>query len=140
MTENIINILKRNNITVTIIARESGLDVAQVNQVIKRPVATWSVHLLNAVAYALDERPGELLDQIQAFPFELHTDDDALTIQRVQFSTAAVYQQVRFAVESNVLEGWKPTTMEIMLLKAAAERPDDEILTEIERLFGDEND
>ena len=72
--------------------------------------------------------------------FRSHTDDDQLTIQHVQFQTPSSYQQVRFAVESNVLEGWEPTTTEVRRLKESAENPDDEILMEIEQLFGDEDD
>ncbi|GGI64200.1 helix-turn-helix domain-containing protein [Limosilactobacillus caviae] len=140
MAESIVNILKTNNITVSFVAQESGLDVAQVSAALKRPVATWSIQILNAFADALAERPGELLDQLQDLPFQLQTDDDHLMIQRVRFSNRSSYQQVRFAVESNVLEGWKPTAKEIRLLKEAAETPDTEMQTEIERLFGDKND
>ncbi len=137
MAENIINILKTNNMTVAFVAQESGLDVAQVNETLKRPVATWSIQILNALADALGERPGELLDRIQDFDFHLHTDDDQLTIQHVQFQTPSSYQQVRFAVESNVLEGWEPTTTEVRRLKESAENPDDEILMEIEQLLAE---
>lgn len=140
MVESIVNILKANNITVSFVAQESGLDVAQVGAALKRPVATWSIQILNAFADALAERPGELLDQLQDLPFQLQTDDDQLMIQRVRFSNRSSYQQVRFAVESNVLEGWKPTAKEIRLLKEAAETPDTEMQTEIKRLFGDKND
>ncbi len=183
----IINILKTNNMTVAFVAQESGLDVAQVNETLKRPVATWSIQILNALADALGECPGELLERIQDFDFHLHTDDDQLTIQHVQFQTPSSYQQVRFAdalgecpgelleriqdfdfhlhtdddqltiqhvqfqtpssyqqvrfaVESNVLEGWEPTATEVRQLKESAENPDDEILMEIEQLFGDEDD
>ena len=97
MAENIINILKTNNMTVAFVAQESGLDVAQVNETLKRPVATWSIQILNALADALGERPGELLERIQDFDFHLHTDDNQLTIQRVQFQTPSSYQQPGFA-------------------------------------------
>ncbi|MBC8744660.1 helix-turn-helix transcriptional regulator [Lactobacillus sp. Marseille-P7033] len=140
MVESIVNILKANNITVSFVAQESGLDIAQVSAALKSPVATWSIQILNAFADALAERPGELLDQLQDLPFQLQTDDDQLMIQRVRFSNRSSYQQVRFAVESNVLEGWKPTAKEIRLLKEAAETPDTEMQTEIKRLFGDKND
>lgn len=140
MAEKIDHILKANNITIALVAQESGLDVAQVRAALKRPVATWSVQILNALAETLGERPGELLDQIQDFPFHLQKDDRQLTIQRVQFSSLATYQQVRFAVESNVLEGWEPTAKEVRILRETAEHPDDEMIAEIEQLFGDEND
>ena len=55
----------------------------------------------------------------------------------MQFQTPSSYQQVRFAVESNVLEGWEPTATDVRRLKESAENPDDEILMEIEQLFGD---
>ncbi|MBB1100157.1 helix-turn-helix transcriptional regulator [Limosilactobacillus agrestis] len=140
MAKNIINILRTNHITVAFVAQESGLDVAQVNKALQRPVATWSIQILNALADALGERPGELLEQIQDFPFQLQTDDGQLTIQHVQFQTLSSYQQVRFAVESNVLEGWEPTAKEVRMLREAAENPDDEMASEIERLFGDRDE
>ena len=91
MAENIINILKTNNMTVAFVAQESGLDVAQVNETLKRPVATWSIQILNALADALGECPGELLERIQDFDFHLHTDDSARAVPNTFFlSTSSV--------------------------------------------------
>ena len=62
MAENIINILKTNNMTVAFVAQESGLDVAQVNETLKRPVATWSIQILNCLtSVAVGSHPSKTL-------------------------------------------------------------------------------
>ncbi len=69
MAENIINILKTNNMTVTFVAQESGLDVAQVNETLKRPVATWSIQILNALADdANSQTEGNQLQEVPSQP------------------------------------------------------------------------
>lgn len=51
-----------------------------------------------------------------------------------------MYEQIRFVVESEHLEGWQPDEEDILMLLDEAINPSKEIKSEIDRIWGEENE
>lgn len=136
--ETIQEILQKNNLTQSDVAKMSGISLATINQAIKKPVSSWSVRILNAIAGALHQSPGELLDRLQKNQYTLEIDDQRQTIQGVKIEDLELYQEIRFVVQNNVLEGWEPTTEDILFLVDSAEHPDPKLEKEYREIFGDD--
>ncbi|QGF41143.1 helix-turn-helix domain-containing protein [Limosilactobacillus gastricus] len=132
------NLLDDNQITQTMIAETSGISLATINQTLNRPIDSWSIKILDAVAKPLYMSAGQLLDIINPSKFELETNDDLMTIQGVKIDNYEMYQQIRFAVENNVMEGWEPTKQDIEDLLRFAHNPDPEYIARYKEIFGDE--
>jgi transcriptional regulator with XRE-family HTH domain len=134
--ETIQEILQKNNLTQSDVAKMSGISLATINQAIKKPVSSWSVRILNAIAGALHQSPGKLLDRLQKNQYTLEIDNQRQTIQGVHINDRTSFQQLRFVVQNNVLEGWEPTTEDILFLVDSGEHPDPQLEKEYEEIFG----
>ncbi|MEO5285928.1 helix-turn-helix domain-containing protein [Limosilactobacillus allomucosae] len=136
--ETIQEILQKNNLTQSDVARASGISLATINQAIKKPVSSWSIRILNAIAEVLHQSPGKLLDRLQKSQYSLEINDQYQTIQGVKINDLELYQNIRFVVQNNVLEGWEPTTEDILFLVDSAEHPDPKLEKEYQEIFGND--
>lgn len=59
------------------------------------------------------------------------------TIQGVHISNREIFQQIRFTVENNHLEGWNPSKEEIEYLLSKATQADSELEKEYQNIFGE---
>ena len=61
-------------------------------------------------------------------------------LQRIYIEDPQMYEQIRFVVESEHLEGWQPDEEDILMLLDEAINPSKEIKSEIDRIWGEENE
>ncbi|MBB1063424.1 hypothetical protein [Limosilactobacillus fastidiosus] len=69
--------------------------------------------------------------------FSLIIDDQSQSIQGVKFPDRAIYQNIKFVVKSNVMEGWQPTSADIEELKAFMENGHPELEQQFKTIIGD---
>ena len=94
--------------------------------------------MLNAFAIGLGERPGDLLNVLEAQPYILDINDETQTIQGVFIADKETYQQIRTVVEVNHLEGWNPTKSDIQELLDEAINPDPQVAERFEKIWEQE--
>lgn len=136
----ITNLLKREHLSLSDVARISGVAKSTLSSATKRPVETWTIKTLNAFAKGLNEEAGALLNFLQSRSYQLEINDHNQTIQGVQIADKELYQQIRFVVENNHLEGWQPTKEDIEYLVNVAVNPDPQLLKEYHQIFGVHHD
>lgn len=133
-------LLDQKNVSLKEVSEKSGVPVSTLSNAAKKPIESWSIRVLNAFAKGLDEEPSDLLNILQPKGYQLDINDRKQTIQGVYISDKELYQQIRFVVEMEHLEGWNPTTKDIRYLLSSAKNPDPELDKEIDKLFGDQAD
>ncbi|MGQ5710050.1 helix-turn-helix domain-containing protein [Lactobacillus sp. PSON] len=138
MTTTISAILNNNNLTVADIASKSGVARSTLGNAIKKPIESWSIRVLNAFAKGLGMQSPDLLSKLQSDNYELKIDDKNQMIQGIQISDKELYQQVKFAVVNNHLEGWQPTRDDILYLLKEVQKPDPEFDEMYRDLFENE--
>lgn len=138
MATTISAMLNNNNMTVADIAAKSGVARSTLGNAIKKPIESWSIRVLNAFAKGLGMQSPDLLSKLQPDNYELQIDDENQTIQGIQISDQELYQQVKFAVVNNHLEGWQPTRDDILYLLKEVQQPDPEFDAMYKELFEDE--
>ncbi|TSO26298.1 helix-turn-helix domain-containing protein [Lactobacillus sp. LL6] len=138
MTTTISAILNNNNLTVADIASKSGVARSTLGNAIKKPIESWSIRVLNAFAKGLGMQSPDLLSKLQSDNYELKIDDKHQMIQGIQISDKELYQQVKFAVVNNHLEGWQPTRDDILYLLKEVQNPDPEFDEMYRELFENE--
>lgn len=117
------NLLKAHQLTLRDIARQSSISETTLSSTFSRPIDTWSVRVLKALAKALHLRIDELDEKLSAKPFVFDVDEKRHTIQGVKIPEKlffAVYSSVNF----NVMEGWQPTARDIRNLVKQMQQPD----------------
>ena len=72
--------------------------------------------------------------------YVLEINDPNQTIQDVYIEDKETYQQIRFIVESEHLEGWEPTTAEVEFLLAPSLEPNLDLQNEVDQIWGDDHD
>jgi hypothetical protein len=122
---------------ITNISKKSGISKTTLSNAFKRPINTWTIRILNGVATAINESPEKLLHLLQGDQYSLTIDDQARTIQGVKIPDPATYQNIKFTVKSNVMEGWQPSCTDIEELKAFAETSHPELGQKFKEIFGD---
>ena len=136
----ILGLLNNQNISVREVSEISKVPFSTLNNAIKKPIETWSIRVLNAFALALNQAPSKLLEILQPNGYELRIDNDAQTIQGVYSPDKVLFTQIRFVVENQHLEGWKPDKKDIEYLLDRAYNPDPELDDAIDKLVGDKVD
>lgn len=68
--------------------------------------------------------------------FVLKIDNATQTIQGIHISDKLLFTQLRFVVENNCLEGWKPSKEDIKYLIYKAYNPDSKLDDAIDKLLG----
>ena len=122
---------------ITNISEKSGISKTTLSNAFKRPINTWTIRILNGVATAINESPEKLLYLLQGDQYSLTIDDQAQTIQGVKIPDPATYQNIKFTVKSNVMEGWQPSRTDIEELKAFAGTSHPELGQKFKDIFGD---
>ena len=123
MAQDIMTMLDDQKVSLTDVANVANIGLSTLSTAVKRPVDTWSLRIINGLARALYMQPGELVNRIQDVPFELDVNDQKQTIQGVFISDSTQYKQIKFVVNSTVMEGWEPDVKDIERLKLEAANP-----------------
>lgn len=110
-------IIERYDTSLATIAQKSGISKAKLRTAFDHPVDTWTIQFLNNVAAAINERPDKLLRLLQDEHYSLTIDDQHQAIQGVGISDPINYQNIKFTVKSNVMEGWHPSHSDIEAVK-----------------------
>ncbi|QLL69132.1 XRE family transcriptional regulator [Lactobacillus sp. 3B(2020)] len=129
--------LQINQLTAADVARASGIRPTTLSAAFKRPVTTWTVKIINALALASHKDPGSVLSELQKPSFKLVIDRENLTIQGVKFENRFDFQVVEFAVKSNVMEGWEPSRENVLSLKRTLKEPNPKYEAQFNDIFGD---
>lgn len=138
MSATIVKLLESKNMSVTKVSEISNVPLSTLRNAIVKPIETWSIRVLNAFAIGLGERPGDLLNVLEAQPYILDINDDTQTIQGVFIADKETYQQIRTVVEVNHLEGWNPTKSDILELLDEAINPDPQVAKRFEEVWEQE--
>lgn len=133
-------LLKQQNITLTKISKKFDIPRKVIQKALKQKPDAWSPKILNAFATSLDKTPGELVALLMPDAYVLEINDPNQTIQDVYIEDKETYQQIRFIVESEHLEGWEPTTAEVEFLLAQALEPNLDLQNEVDQIWGDDHD
>lgn len=70
----------------------------------------------------------------------LKIDDTNQIIQDVHIADKEIFQQIRFVVVNNHLEGWMPTSNDVKHLMDEAQNTHSELNKEYDKIFGEKND
>lgn len=138
MSATIVKLLESKNMSVTKVSEISNVPLSTLRNAIVKPIETWSIRVLNAFAIGLGERPGDLLNVLEAQPYILDINDETQTIQGVFIADKETYQQIRTVVEVNHLEGWNPTKPDIQELLDEAINPDPQVAKRFEEVWEQE--
>ncbi|QLL67938.1 hypothetical protein GTO82_03295 [Lactobacillus johnsonii] len=121
-------------------------DISQSNSLMEKDLEdalnenpdNWSSAILSALSSSLNMRPGDLLELLDPV-YSLKINDPNQMIQGIYIEDPEMYEQIRFVVESEHLEGWQPDEEDILILLNEAINPSKEIKAEIDRIWGEEN-
>lgn len=138
MATTISALLNEQQLAIADLASQSGIDQAALAKAVEKPVATWSIAVLNAFAQGLGMQASDLLNQLQPNDYKLQIDDQKQIIQGLHISDYKLYQQVKFAVVNDHLEGWQPKREDVQYLLAEIQRPDPEFDERYKELFENE--
>lgn len=119
------------------IAHKSGISKTTLSNAFKRPISTWTIRILNGVATAVNETPEKLLQLLQGDQYSLVINDQEQTIQGVKIPDSTTYQNIKFTVKSNVMEGWKPSRSDIEELKSFTATSHPELEQKFKDIFGE---
>lgn len=72
--------------------------------------------------------------------YELTIDDEQQIIQGIVIPDKEMYQQIRFVIENNHLEGWQPSKKDVEWLLKNAVNPDPELIKEYKKIFVNEKE
>lgn len=84
-------------------------------------------------------RPGDLLELLDPV-YSLKINDSNQMIQGIYIEDPEIYEQVRFVIESEHLEGWQPDEEDVLRLLDEAINPSSELQTEINQIWGEEDE
>ncbi|QNQ82069.1 helix-turn-helix transcriptional regulator [Lactobacillus sp. PV037] len=133
-------LLKQENITLTKISKQFNIPRKVIQRALKQKPDAWSPKVLNAFATSLSKTPGELIALLLPDTYVLEINDPNQTIQDVYIEDKETYQQIRFIVESEHLEGWEPTRTEIEFLLNQALEPNLDLQNEIDQIWSADHD
>ncbi|MCH3904309.1 MAG: helix-turn-helix transcriptional regulator [Lactobacillus sp.] len=136
----ILGLMKESHVSMKEISEKSHVPFSTLNNAAKKPIENWSIRVLNAFATGLNKSASDLLEILQPQNYQLNIDNRNQTIQDVFIPDKELFQQIRFVVESEHLEGWNPTSKDIKYLLNAAKNPDPKMVAEAKDLFGDQVD
>ena len=107
MNATVKRLLKDNHLTLRTISKQSAISETTLSSTFSRPVDSWSVRVLRALANSLDLRIDELDKKLSTGSYKFDVDKEKHTIQGVKIPENlffSVYSSVNF----NVMEGWQP--------------------------------
>lgn len=134
MNATVKQLLKDNHLTLRTISKQSAISETTLNSTFSRPVDSWSVRVLKALANSLNLRIDELDKKLSTTSYTFDVDKEKHTIQGVKIPEDlffSVYSSVNF----NVMEGWQPTARDIEKLVSQLKHPDSVLDEEINNLW-----
>lgn len=132
-------LLTNHHLTLKDISQSNSLMEKDLEEALNENPDNWSSAILSALSSSLNMRPGDLLELLDPV-YSLKINDTNQMIQGIYIEDPEMYEQIRFVVESEHLEGWQPDEEDILMLLDEAINPSKEIKTEIDRIWGEEND
>ena len=136
MNAAISKLLNNANLTIRDISKKTNVPTTTLSNALNKPIESWSIRVLNAVAAGLDERPGDLLNMLQPKAYILDINDENQSIQGVVIPDKFMYQQIRGVVEASHLEGWNPEKSDIEYILDSVINPDPKELKRIDEIWG----
>ena len=127
-------LLKDNSLTLRDISEQSSISETTLSSTFSRPIDTWPVRVLKALAKSLNLRIDELDAMLSVKPFTLDVDEDKHMIQGARVPDElffSVYSSVNF----NVMEGWQPSANDIENLVNQMQQSDINLDEEINKLW-----
>lgn len=127
-------LLKDNSLTLHDLSKQSAISETTLSSTFSRPVDTWSIRVLKALAKSLNLRIDELDAKLSAKSFTLDVDEDEHMIQGVKVPNDlffSVYSLVNF----NVMEGWQPSANDIENVVNQMQQSDVTLDEEINKLW-----
>lgn len=132
--ESVKELLAENNLTIKEISKKSSISETTLSSAFKRPVETWSVRTLKALAHSLYMQVDDLLRILMPEEFKLEIDDEKHIIQGVKIPDD-MFLDVKASVRYNVMEGWKPTKKDINYLVERLQSDDPIVEKEMKDLW-----
>lgn len=132
-------LLTNHHLTLKDISQSNSLMENDLEEALNENPDNWSNAILSALSSSLNMRPGDLLELLDPV-YSLKINDTNQMIQGIYIEDPEMYEQIRFVVESEHLEGWQPDEEDILMLLDEAINPSKEIKSEIDRIWGEENE
>lgn len=132
-------LLTNHHLTLKDISQSNSLMENDLEEALNENPDNWSSAILSALSSSLNMRPGDLLELLDPV-YSLKINDTNQMIQGIHIEDPEMYEQIRFVVESEHLEGWQPDEEDILMLLDEAINPSKEIKSEIDRIWGEENE
>lgn len=131
--------LNKHHTSLSQLSKKLHLPTPSLKRKLTSDVNSWSSSFLKSVAQALNIKPGQIIDELTPV-YELKISNHSHTIQGIAIQDAELFEQVRFVVEAEHLEGWQPTSHDIQILIEMSLDPNNDFDTEIERIWGELDD
>lgn len=128
-------LLTNHHLTLKDISQSNSLMEKDLEEALNETPDNWSSAILSALSSSLNMRPGDLLELLDPV-YSLKINDTNQMIQGIHIEDPEMYEQIRFVVESEHLEGWQPDEEDILMLLDEAVNPSKEIKSEIDRIWG----
>lgn len=132
-------LLTNHHLTLKDISQSNSLMENDLEEALNENPDNWSSAILSSLSSSLNMRPGDLLELLDPV-YSLKINDTNQMIQGIHIEDPEMYEQIRFVVESEHLEGWQPDEEDILMLLDEAINPSKEIKSEIDRIWGEENE
>ena len=132
-------LLTNHHLTLKDISQSNSLMEKDLEDALNENPDNWSSAILSSLSSSLNMRPGDLLELLDPV-YSLKINDTNQMIQGIYIEDPEMYEQIRFVVESEHLEGWQPDEEDILMLLDEAINPSKEIKSEIDRIWGEENE
>lgn len=133
-------LLNNANLTIRDISKKTNVPTTTLSNALNKPIESWSIRVLNAIAAGLDKRPGDLLNMLQPTAYTLDINDENQSIQGVVIPDRFMYQQIRGVIEASHLEGWNPEKSDIEYILDSVINPDPRELKRIDEIWGKDNE
>lgn len=132
-------LLTNHQLTLKDISQTQNLAEQDLKKALNENPDDWSSLVLSAFSSSLKMRPGDLLELLDPV-YALKINDHHQMIQGIYIEDPEIYEQIRFVVESEHLEGWQPDEEDILRLLDEALNPSAELQAEIDQIWGEEDD
>ena len=132
-------LLTNHHLTLKDVSQSNSLIETDLEDALNENPDNWSSAILSSLSSSLNMRPGDLLELLDPV-YSLKINDTNQMIQGIYIEDPEMYEQIRFVVESEHLEGWQPDEEDILMLLDEAINPSKEIKSEIDRIWGEENE
>ncbi|QTQ40509.1 helix-turn-helix domain-containing protein [Lactobacillus taiwanensis] len=132
-------LLTNHQLTLKDISQKNDLREQDLENAFHENPNNWSSSVLSALSSSLNMRPGDLLELLDPV-YSLKINDSNQMIQGIYIEDPEIYEQVRFVIESEHLEGWQPDEEDVLRLLDEAINPSNELQTEINQIWGEEDE